>query len=170
MNGLKVALSLSHPDPPGTGLPSVASDFRFPNSYFDWPRSSSAFAYSFGGRRGIPACPPGFEKPNTGGLAGREHLTSKQQLIYVLHLCFKKYSTLSFLCRNDQWRSTKIRRTHAGKTKSTKGWRPWELFFMEEFPTREEARAREKYLKSGYGKQWIKEKWSRSSGDRASDF
>jgi putative endonuclease len=50
-----------------------------------------------------------------------------------------------------------------GKTKSTKAWRPWKVFFSEVYDTRELARQREKYLKSGYGKQWIKEKWSRSS-------
>jgi len=45
-----------------------------------------------------------------------------------------------------------------GRTKSTKGWRPWVLFFFEEFADRAEARKREKYLKSGFGKQWIKNK------------
>ena len=64
----------------------------------------------------------------------------------------------------------RIEEHNNAKTKSTKGWKPWKLFFFEEFPTREQARQREKYLKSGYGKQWIKHKWSRSSGDRASDF
>ncbi len=64
----------------------------------------------------------------------------------------------------------RLKEHNSGKTKSTKGWRPWVLFFSEEFSSRDEARAREKYLKSGYGKQWIKEKWPRSSGDRASDF
>ncbi|TYA75033.1 GIY-YIG nuclease family protein [Seonamhaeicola marinus] len=49
-----------------------------------------------------------------------------------------------------------------GRTKSTKGYRPWKLFFFERFDTRLEARKREKYLKSGYGKQWIKEKYNRS--------
>ena len=57
----------------------------------------------------------------------------------------------------------RLKEHNKGKTKSTKGWKPWELFFVEELPTRLEAREREKYLKSGYGKQWIKEKWSRSS-------
>ena len=50
-----------------------------------------------------------------------------------------------------------------GKTKSTKGYRPWKLFFFEEFDSRELAREREIYLKSGYGKMWIKDKWFRSS-------
>ena len=52
---------------------------------------------------------------------------------------------------------------NSGKTKSTKGFIPWKLFLFEEFPDRITARKREKYLKSGYGKHWIKEKWSRSS-------
>ena len=54
----------------------------------------------------------------------------------------------------------RIREHNSGKTKSTKGYRPWKLFFFEEFDTRQEARDREKYLKSGIGKEFIKEKWN----------
>lgn len=46
-----------------------------------------------------------------------------------------------------------------GMTFSTKGYRPWKLFFKEEYITRLEARSREKYLKSGVGKEYIKNKW-----------
>jgi putative endonuclease len=53
----------------------------------------------------------------------------------------------------------RIKEHNSGKTKSTKGFRPWELFFKEEYATRLEARAREKYLKSGTGKEQIKAKW-----------
>jgi len=42
---------------------------------------------------------------------------------------------------------------NAGRTKSTKGYRPWILVHQEEYPDRVTARKREKYLKSGYGKQ-----------------
>ena len=52
---------------------------------------------------------------------------------------------------------------NSGKTKSTKGYMPWNVFFTEEFKTRKEAREREKYLKSGTGKERIKQKWSHSS-------
>ena len=52
-----------------------------------------------------------------------------------------------------------------GMTFSTKGYRPWNLFFFEEFSTRVEARSREKYLKSGVGKEFIKSKWSGSSAE-----
>ena len=57
----------------------------------------------------------------------------------------------------------RIKEHNIGKTKSTKGFRPWKLFFTEKFDNWDDARRREKYLKSGYGKQWIKEKWLRSS-------
>ena len=49
---------------------------------------------------------------------------------------------------------------NSGKTKSTKGYRPWTLFFIEEFNSRLDARKREIYLKSGSGKEWIKTLWN----------
>ncbi len=57
----------------------------------------------------------------------------------------------------------RIKEHNSGKTKSTKGYRPWKLFFYEKYPSRKEAREREKYLKSGVGREFIKEKWSGSS-------
>ena len=45
---------------------------------------------------------------------------------------------------------------NSGKVFSTKGYRPWRLFHTEEFETRIEARIREKQLKSGYGKEFLK--------------
>ncbi len=52
---------------------------------------------------------------------------------------------------------------NARRTKSTKAYIPWKLFFFESFNTRKEAREKEKYYKSGSGKELIKEKWFRSS-------
>ncbi|HLR38050.1 MAG TPA: GIY-YIG nuclease family protein [Chitinophagaceae bacterium] len=57
----------------------------------------------------------------------------------------------------------RIKEHNSGKTKSTKGYRPWKLFFYEKYSSRKEAREREKYLKSGVGREFIKEKWSGSS-------
>jgi len=48
---------------------------------------------------------------------------------------------------------------NSGKTRSTKGYVPWELLYHETHPDRAAARKRERYLKSGYGKQWLKEKF-----------
>ena len=58
---------------------------------------------------------------------------------------------------------------NAGKTKSTKGYRPWKLFYKEEYKNLEEAIRREKYLKSGTGKEQIKEKWFNSGRPSATE-
>ncbi len=55
--------------------------------------------------------------------------------------------------------SNRLMRHNRGDNKSTKAHRPWELFFFEEVDTREAARKREVYLKSGTGKEYIKRKW-----------
>jgi putative endonuclease len=43
-----------------------------------------------------------------------------------------------------------------GKHRWTKGKGPWTLLHYEEFPNRTLARKRETYLKSGWGRAWIK--------------
>ena len=40
-----------------------------------------------------------------------------------------------------------------GKTQSTKGFRPLRIIYSEEYISREEAVNREKYLKSGFGRE-----------------
>ena len=47
---------------------------------------------------------------------------------------------------------------NTGKTKSTKGYLPWELVYFESFKTREEAVLREKYFKTGSGREFLKGK------------
>lgn len=44
----------------------------------------------------------------------------------------------------------------SGKTKSTKAFAPWSLFYIEKFQSSQEARTREKYLKSAAGRRWRK--------------
>lgn len=58
--------------------------------------------------------------------------------------------------------NNRLEEHNSGKTKSTKGYRPWILVFYEEYLTRQEAREREKYLKSGVGREYVKLTWSRS--------
>jgi putative endonuclease len=50
----------------------------------------------------------------------------------------------------------RIKRHNAGYEKATKGRIPFKLLHQEIFPTRLEARAREKYFKSGFGREIIK--------------
>lgn len=52
--------------------------------------------------------------------------------------------------------SSRLIEHNSGKTQSTKGFVPWELFFTRAFATRIEAREYEKYYKSGSGKEKLK--------------
>jgi putative endonuclease len=50
----------------------------------------------------------------------------------------------------------RLKEHNAGYTKSTKPFIPWEVLYFEEFESRPEARAREKYFKSAAGRRYIK--------------
>lgn len=56
----------------------------------------------------------------------------------------------------------RLRQHNAGKTISTKPYLPWEVLFFEEFGTKEEALMREKFLKTGKGREFLK-KWPRGA-------
>lgn len=43
-----------------------------------------------------------------------------------------------------------------GDTKSTKGYRPWRIIYQKQVGSRIEARREEKRLKSGYGKEFLR--------------
>ncbi|MDQ7948871.1 MAG: GIY-YIG nuclease family protein [Pedobacter sp.] len=52
--------------------------------------------------------------------------------------------------------SRRLLEHNSGKTRSTKGFRPWDLVYQESVSGRLNAREREKYLKSGTGKEFLK--------------
>ena len=45
---------------------------------------------------------------------------------------------------------------NSGAVKTTRYFKPWRLFYSEKCSTRKIARQREKYLKSGCGKEFLK--------------
>ena len=51
----------------------------------------------------------------------------------------------------------RLKEHNSGKTKSTKGFRPWDIIFTQECDSRIEARKLEKYYKSGIGKEKLKQ-------------
>jgi len=73
--------------------------------------------------------------------------------VYVLNSLSRKYIYVGMT--NDIVR--RFRQHQEGKEKTTAPYRPFEILFTEEYQTRKEAREREKFLKSGCGKEWIKE-------------
>jgi len=50
----------------------------------------------------------------------------------------------------------RISEHNKGKERTIKPYRPFKTLLIEEFKTRSEARKREKYLKSGCGKEYLK--------------
>lgn len=52
----------------------------------------------------------------------------------------------------------RIKEHNSGKTKSTKGFIPWKLVYFEIFETSDEAVFREKYFKTGSGREFLKGK------------
>ncbi|WP_416437874.1 GIY-YIG nuclease family protein [Phnomibacter sp. MR] len=82
-------------------------------------------------------------------------------MMYVYVIRSEKYGRFYVGISEDVDR--RLAEHNAGHTFSTKGYRPWQLFFVETVSDRAKARAREKYLKSGVGKEYIKRLWSGSS-------
>ena len=54
----------------------------------------------------------------------------------------------------------RLKEHNSGKTKSTKGFRPWNIIFTEEHSDRIIAREKEKYYKTGIGKEKLKKNGS----------
>ena len=52
--------------------------------------------------------------------------------------------------------SKRIEQHNTKQNKSTKAYVPWIIILIEEYKTRPEAREREKYLKTGVGREFIK--------------
>ena len=50
----------------------------------------------------------------------------------------------------------RLKQHNAQQNRSTKAYVPWKIIFTEEFKTRKEAREKEKYLKTGVGRDFIK--------------
>ena len=75
-------------------------------------------------------------------------------IVYVLRSLARNYVyvglTNNLVRRFDQHQS--------GKERTTKPYRPFKIVLTEEYRTRILAREREKYLKSGSGKEWLKKK------------
>ena len=58
----------------------------------------------------------------------------------------------------------RLKEHNSGKNRFTKGHRPWKIIFTEAHNNWQEARDREKYLKSAAGKRWLKKDLNQSAG------
>ena len=72
--------------------------------------------------------------------------------VYAINSCVRPYIYVGMT--NDVER--RFVEHNKGENRSTKAYAPFELIFKEEHQTRIDARAREKYLKSGVGKEYLR--------------
>jgi putative endonuclease len=59
----------------------------------------------------------------------------------------------------------RLRQHNSGQSRYTKGLTPWRIIHTESFPDWATARAREKYLKSGFGKELLMSLQPKESSD-----
>ena len=72
--------------------------------------------------------------------------------VYVLKSKFAKKSYVGMTIDVER----RLGEHNSGKNFYTKRYLPWEIIHMEKFDNREEARKREKYLKSTSGRRFLK--------------
>ena len=75
-----------------------------------------------------------------------------EKVLYVLKSLSRNYLYVGMT--NDLER--RVKQHNNGLNKTTKPYRPFEIILVDEYPSRAEARNREKFLKSGVGKEILK--------------
>ena len=73
--------------------------------------------------------------------------------VYIIKSDIRKYIYVG-LTNNVERR---VVEHQTGKEVTTRAYRPFSLIHVEKFSTRIEARKKEKYFKSGFGKEYIKD-------------
>ena len=93
---------------------------------------------------------PGWRNLPTGGQVGR----CLQDMYYVYAIKSTKRNYIYVGLTNNLNR--RIEEHNSGYNKTTKPYSPFEVIYFEKLPSRLEARKKEKYLKSGIGKEFLK--------------
>ena len=75
--------------------------------------------------------------------------------MYFTYILYSKKFTRTYT-GHTQDLGNRLKEHNSGKTKSTRPYVPWEIFYYEKFLKREEAILREKFFKSPSGRQFIK--------------
>jgi len=82
----------------------------------------------------------------------RNRFKAYMHYVYVLKSLYRNYRYVGMCTTLDK----RIKQHQFGQEKTTAPYRPFKVLFSEEHSNRVDARKREKYLKSGTGKEWIK--------------
>ncbi|MEK9172945.1 MAG: GIY-YIG nuclease family protein [Patescibacteria group bacterium] len=76
-------------------------------------------------------------------------------MFYIYILRSLSHNTL--YVGSSKYPRSRLEEHNRGKVRYTKGRMPWELVYKESFSSRAEAMKRERFLKSGQGRKWVKE-------------
>jgi putative endonuclease len=97
---------------------------------------------------------PGWRNWQTCLPAGRRAIRKTYVFLYIR--TEKRFKELH-LRRPDFSVERRVRQHNEGKERTTKPYRPFQLILVEEFASRDKAREREVLLKSGCGKELLRE-------------
>ncbi len=86
--------------------------------------------------------------------AGRVHLTTINIMNYKVYVLRSKINGHLYKGVTNNL-ERRLKEHNTGKTIYTRKFKPWDLVYYEEFDTFEEARDREKFLKSGMGREFL---------------
>jgi len=95
--------------------------------------------------------------------AGRQARNDSKSCLETTNMVYYVYAIKS-LKRNyiyvglTQDFRVRVNQHNNGRSKTTRSYRPFEIILIEEYKSRQEARIREKHLKSGEGKEFLKMK------------
>jgi putative endonuclease len=92
---------------------------------------------------------------------------NQQQMTFYVYVLINKDGRIYVGQTNDI--SQRLLLHNEGKVRSTKPYRPWQIMFTEEYKTRSESMTREKWLKTGKGREYIREKRGSSIGPPEAD-
>ena len=93
-------------------------------------------------------CPGGEPACRQAGLVDRVFMF----YVYAISSCVRPYIYVGQTNNVER----RVIEHNKGENRSTKAYKPFQLILKEEYETRTEAREREKYLKSGVGKEYLK--------------
>jgi len=80
----------------------------------------------------------------------------KKYFVYVIRSLTRNYIYVGISDNPDR----RIEQHNKGYNRATKPYLPFEILLIEEYSDRLSARTREKYLKSGVGKEYLKDKFT----------
>jgi putative endonuclease len=88
--------------------------------------------------------------------------------MYYVYVLRSKSSGKHYIGQTDDIKR-RLLEHQQGLARYTRGRGPWDLVLVEEYSTRTEAMQREHFLKSGQGRNWLKEKLNGRAGPPEAD-